>query len=64
VRGARRLGRAFGIDHELSNAGLVPQVDEDQPAVVAAPGRPAGERQGLADMPRSELARSEVSPAH
>ena len=37
VRGGRRLG----VEDELHDPGAVAQVDEDQPAVVAAPVHPA-----------------------
>ncbi len=39
-----RCGRVLGVDHELHDAALVSQVDEDEPAVVAPAGDPAGER--------------------
>ena len=41
VRGRRPLG----IHHELHDARAVAQVDEDQPAVIAAPADPARERE-------------------
>ena len=39
-----RLGRVLRVDDELADPGVVAQVDEDEPAVVAARVRPAGER--------------------
>ena len=50
VRDRGRLGCALGVDDELREPALVAQVDEDEPAVVAARGRPAGERETLADV--------------
>jgi hypothetical protein len=35
-----RVRRALGVDHELHRARSVSQVDEDQPAVVAAAVHP------------------------
>ena len=64
VRELRRLRRALGVDHELRDPGAVAQVDEDEPAVVAAPRGPAGERQPLADVLGPRLAAHEVAPAH
>ena len=60
----RRLGRALGVDDELADPGLVAEIDEDQAAVVAAAGDPAGERVALADMIGADFARAEVPPAH
>src|SRR5256886_4470523 len=60
----RRLGRAFRVDDELADPGLVAQVDEDQPAVVAAASDPAGECVTLADVARPDLSCAEVAPAH
>ena len=65
VRRRGRLGRALGVDDELADAGRVAEVDEDEPAVVAALGHPARERAALRRRARGcELARSEVAPAH
>ena len=64
VRGRGRLGRALRVDDELADPRRVAEVDEDEPAVVAAPRDPAGERVALADVVGPELARSEVAPAH
>jgi len=60
----RRLGRAFRVDDELADPGLVAQVDEDQSAVVAAASDPAGECVTLADVARPALSCAEVAPAH
>jgi hypothetical protein len=60
----RRLGRAFRVDDELADPGLVAQVDEDQPAVVAAAGDPAGEGVTLADVPGPDFSCAEVAPPH
>ena len=64
VRLLRGLWAALGVDHELRDAGLVAKVDEDQPAVVAAARRPAGDRDRPADVLLAELPRTEVAPAH
>ena len=49
VRELGRLGRELRVDHELRDPGAVAEVDEDEPAVVAAARRPAREGQLLAD---------------
>ena len=64
VRDARRVGRVLGVHDELRHAGLVAKVDEDEAAVVAAPRRPAGERDGPALVLGPRLAATEVSAAH
>ena len=64
VRDARRVGSVLGVHDELRHAGLVAKVDEDEAAVVAAPRRPAGERDGPALVLGPRLAAAEVSPAH
>ena len=64
VRGRGRLRRALGVDDELADPRRVAEVDEDEPAVVAAPRDPAGERVSLSDVLGPELAGSEVAPAH
>ena len=61
----RQLGRgrrALGVHHELHDTRPVAEVDEDEPAVIAAAGGPAGERQRLADVRRARLAAHEVAP--
>jgi hypothetical protein len=50
------------VDHELQDAALVAQVDEDQPAVVAAARDPAGERDGAALVLRAQRAAVDVAP--
>ena len=59
-----RLGRALGVDDELADARRVAQVDEHEPAVVAAARHPARERAPFADEVAVQLARAEVAPAH
>ncbi len=56
-RAAMRLGRLLGAEHELEEPGPVAQVDEDQPAVVAAAVHPARDAHLLADLARAELPR-------
>ena len=63
VGGLRCLGRALRVDDELHDAGVVAQVDEDQPAVVAAAPDPAGDRNRTADVVGAEVAAIEVAPA-
>ena len=60
----RRFGRAFRVDDELADPGLVAEVDEDQPAVVAAAGDPARERVALAHVAGPDFACAKVAPAH
>ena len=63
----RELGcvrRPLRVDHELRHARVVAQVDEDEPAVVAARVHPAGERQRLPDVLRTRVAAHDVAPAH
>ncbi len=43
-------------DHDLDHAGGLPEVDEGDAAVVAPPGDPAGEGDGLADVLDAETA--------
>ena len=52
------LGGVLGVDHELADAGLVAEVDEDEPAVVAPPRDPAGERRALPGLVGPEPRRS------
>src|SRR5581483_11708588 len=56
VRDPGGLGGALGVDHELADPALVAEVDEDQAAVVAAAGDPAGERHGRARLLRAQVA--------
>ena len=58
------LGCMLGVDDELGDAGRVAQVDEDEPAVVTAPGDPAGELEPLPHVLSPQLARAEIAPAH
>ena len=46
MRGRVRLGGRLRVEDELDEAGAVAQVDEDQPAVVAAAVHPAGDTGG------------------
>ena len=62
VRDLRRVGGALGVDHELADPGVVPQIDEDEAAVVAAPRRPAGKRQLFADVRGGHFAAVLVAP--
>ena len=64
VRDLRRLGRPLGVDHELREAALVAQVDEDEAAVVAPLRRPARQGKALPDVLRAELARQQIAPVH
>src|SRR5207342_1297735 len=64
VGGFGRLGRALRVDDELADARRVAQVDEDEPAVVAAARHPPRERAPFADEVTTELACAEVAPAH
>ena len=52
-----RLGRLLGPEHELEQPGPVAQVDEDQPAVVAAAVHPAGHAHLLAHVVRRAAGR-------
>ena len=64
VRDLRRVGRVLGVEHELRDARLVAEVDEDEPAVIAAARRPAGERHLAALVLGPRLAATEIAPAH
>ena len=50
VRDLGRFGRALGVDHKLREAALVSQVDEHEPAVVAAACGPARKGEALPDV--------------
>ena len=63
VRERGRIGGALGVDHELHLPGEVAQVDEDEPAVVAARVGPAGELDALAGIGGAERAARRVAPA-
>ncbi len=62
VRDVRRVGGPLGVDHELADPGVVTEIDEDEAAVVAAPRRPAGERQLSADVRGGHFAAVLVAP--
>ena len=62
VRGRRRVGRPLRIDDELDCAGVVAEVDEDEPAVVASPGDPAGDGDAAPGVLRAGLAAVEIAP--
>ena len=64
MRDLGRLRRALGVDHELREAALVTQVDENEPAVVPPRCRPAGQGEPLPDVLLAELARFQVAPSH
>src|SRR5262245_11273347 len=64
VSGFRRPGRALRVDDELSDAGRVAQVHEDEPTVIAAARHPPGERLLLPHEPAVELTGAQVAPAH
>ena len=50
------VGGALGVDHELDDAGLVAEVDEDQAAVVAPARDPAGDGDLIPDPLGAKLA--------
>ena len=61
VRDLGRLGGVLGVDDDLEQALLVAEVDEDEPAVVAAAWRPSRRRvtrRGRRRSARSELPRT------
>src|SRR5581483_6048931 len=64
VGGAGGIGGPLGVDDELADPAPVAKVDEDQPAVVAAPRRPAGECDPAADVLLPHLAAHQVAPLH
>ena len=64
VCGGGCVGGALGVDHELDDAGLVAEVDEDQAAVVAPACDPAGDGDLVPDPLGAKLARSCVPPTH
>ena len=64
VGNLRRRRCALGIDHELREAALVAEVDEDEPAVVAPLRRPARQCEALSNVFLAELARQHVAPPH
>ena len=64
VRDVRGRGRGLRVDHDLDDAALVAQVDEDEPAEVAAPRDPAGERDLAADVVGTQRAAELIAPGH
>ena len=64
VRELGRLGRELRVDHELRDPGAVAEIDEDEPAVVAAARRPAREGQLLSDELLAGLAAHVRAPGH
>ena len=63
MRGRVRLGRGLRVEHELHDARAVAQVDEDQPAVVAAAVHPAGDARLRAGALGGQLAAPGVAVA-
>src|SRR3954452_24331910 len=57
AQGVRLLGRRTLTADDLHDAAAVPQVDEDDAAVVATPRHPSGERDGRAGVLPAQLAR-------
>ena len=55
-------GRVLGVDHDLEQALLVAEVDEDEPAVVAAGRDPAGDGHASAPRRRPQRAAALVAP--
>ena len=64
VGGLGRGGRVLRVDDELDLAGVVAEVDEDEPAVVAARVGPAGDRHAAAGVVGPQLAAHDVAPGH
>ena len=64
VRSLGRGGRVLRVDDELDLARVVAEVDEDEPAVVAAGVGPAGNRDAPAGILRPQLAAHRVAPGH
>ena len=56
VRAGVRLGLVLGVEHELHEARLVAEIDEDEPAVVAPARDPAGDRDAVALVRRPQIA--------
>jgi hypothetical protein len=52
------------VDDELDLARVVAEVDEDEPAVVAARVGPAGDRHAAPASCRAQLAAHDVAPGH
>src|SRR5439155_430317 len=64
IRRAMRLGRLTYVRNRLNQAAAVPQVDEDQAALVPAAADPAVEGHRLANVFRSQRAASAASFQH
>ena len=64
VRGLGGGGRVLGVEDELHLAGVVAEVDEDEPAVVAARVGPARDRDAAARVVGPQLAAHDVAPGH
>src|SRR5207244_12586435 len=60
----RRSGGALGVDDELGLAGVVAEVYEDEPTVVAARVDPAGEGHAAIGVVRAQLPAHRVAPGH
>ena len=56
-----RLARLVGVEDELNEPGAVPEIDEDEAAVVAAAVDPAGDADLGVDPIREDLAAPRVS---
>ena len=63
VRDRRGGCGALGVGDELNGPGVVPEVDEDEPAVVAAACSPAGDGDAPARVLATQVAAVEVTPA-
>ena len=59
-----RSRRALRVDDQLQLPCRVAEVDEDEPTVVAAGIRPAGDRDAAAGVARAQLSTHRVAPAH
>ena len=62
VRGLRRLGGAFGVHHELHDARVVAEVDEDETAVVSPARDPACHGELLPNVIGTDVAGIQVAP--
>ena len=64
VRDLGRSGRALRVDHELDLAGVVTEVDEHEPAMIAARVGPAGDGHAATRVVGAQLAAHHVAPVH
>jgi hypothetical protein len=64
VRDLGRGGRVLRVDDELDLPRVVAEIDEDEPAVVAASVGPAGDRHAAAGVVRPQVAAHHVAPSH